>query len=103
MVTAKLFRGLGDPTRLAILVRLLAVGEQRVVDLVAVAESSQANVSKHLACLRGCGLVTARPQGRETFYALAHPELVQLLRASDRLLELTGHDVALCADHAPGS
>jgi len=50
-----LFRGLADPARLAI-VRHLALGEHRVVDLVAHLGLAQSTVSGHLACLRDCGL-----------------------------------------------
>src|SRR5207244_4511736 len=67
-----LFRGLADPTRLAILKRL-AAGEARVVDLTNTLELPQSTVSGHLACLRDCALVTARPEGRQMFYALAQP------------------------------
>ena len=53
---ATLFRSLGDPARLAI-VRRLASGPARVVDLVEAIGLAQSTVSKHLACLRDCGLV----------------------------------------------
>lgn len=90
-----LFRGLADPTRLAI-VRHLALGEHRVVDLTAHLGLAQSTVSGHLACLRDCGLVTARAEGRASLYALARPELMDLLAAAERLLEATGDSVALC-------
>ena len=60
---ACVFRSLGDTTRLAIL-RRLALGEHRVVELTALLGLAQSTVSAHLACLRDCGLVTSRPQGR---------------------------------------
>lgn len=97
VVAAKLFRGLSDPTRLGILLALQS-GEHRVVDLVAEVGSSQANVSGHLACLRECGLITDRPQGRQTFYRLARPELDELLSAAEALLASVGARVALCPD-----
>ncbi|GAA3388083.1 ArsR/SmtB family transcription factor [Cryptosporangium minutisporangium] len=92
---AALFRGLGDPTRLAIL-RRLADGELRVVDLTGMLGLAQSTVSAHIACLRDCGLVTGRPEGRQMFYALARPELLDLLRAAEQLLAATGEAVALC-------
>jgi DNA-binding transcriptional ArsR family regulator len=92
---AALFHSLGDPTRLAI-VRRLSLGEARVVDLVAELELSQSAVSKHLACLRDCKLVTYRAEGRQSFYRLAEPALADLLTAGERLLEATGSAVALC-------
>ena len=94
-----LFRGLGDPTRLA-LVRRLAVGEARVVDLSTELGLSQSTVSTHLACLRDCGLIVGRPEGRQMFYSLAHPELMDLLASAERLLALTGEAVALCPTYA---
>ena len=93
---ACLFRGLGDPARLAIL-RHLALGEHKVVDLTAHLGLAQSTVSAHLACLRGCGLVTSRPQGRASMWSLATgPELLDLLAAAERLLAATGDAVALC-------
>ena len=90
-----LFRSLADPARLAI-VRHLALGEHRVVDLTAHLGLAQSTVSGHLACLRDCRLVTARAEGRASLYALAQPELFDLLTAAERLLEATGDAVALC-------
>ena len=94
-----LFRGLADPTRLAILQRL-SLGEHRVVDLTAHLGLAQSTVSQHVACLRGCGLLAARNEGRSTVYALARPELLDLLGAAERLLEATGNAVALCPTSA---
>ncbi|GAA3737918.1 ArsR/SmtB family transcription factor [Salinactinospora qingdaonensis] len=90
-----LFRSLGDPVRLALL-RHLAHGEARVADLTELLGLAQSTVSKHLACLRGCGLVDYRPQGRQSFYSVARPELLDLLGAAENLLEGTGSAVALC-------
>lgn len=95
---AALFRGLADRSRLAI-VRELAGGERRVTDLMKLLGLAQGTVSGHLACLRECGLVTARPQGRQMFYALAHPELLDLLAAAEALLERTGDAVDLCPNY----
>jgi DNA-binding transcriptional ArsR family regulator len=94
-VGATLFRGLADPTRLAIL-RRLARGEARVVELTSTVGLAQSTVSGHLACLRDCGLITARPEGRQMFYALAYPELLDLLTAAEKLLDATGRRIALC-------
>ena len=93
---ACLFRGLGDPTRLAIL-RHLALGEHRVVDLTAHLGLAQSTVSAHCACLRDCGLLESRPRGRATLYSLAaQPVLVDLLAGAERLLAAIGEAVTLC-------
>jgi DNA-binding transcriptional ArsR family regulator len=90
-----LFRSLGDPTRLAI-VRRLAEGEARVVDLTRALGLAQSTVSKHLACLRDCRLIDYRAEGRQSFYSLTRPELIDLLRSAEALLVETGEAVALC-------
>ena len=96
---ACLFHGFSDPSRIAIL-RHLASGEHRVVDLTAHLGLAQSTVSKHLACLRDCGLVTARPEGRATVYTLNHAEaLTDLWVAAERLLAATGDAVALCPNY----
>src|SRR6266436_5146373 len=92
---AALFRSLGDPTRLAI-VRRLATGEARVVDLTGELGLAQSTVSKHLACLRDCGLVEVRPAGRASVWSLAQPALAGLLAAAEDLLAATGSAVVLC-------
>ncbi|MET8404534.1 metalloregulator ArsR/SmtB family transcription factor [Streptomyces sp900116325] len=90
-----LFRSLGEPTRLAILMRL-AEGEARVTDLVKTVGLAQSTVSAHLSCLRECGLIDSRAQGRASFYFLARPELLDLLHAAEGLLAATGEAVDLC-------
>ena len=76
-----LFRRLAAPARLAI-VRHRALGEHRVVDLTAHLRLAQSTVRGHLSCLRDCGLVTARAEGRASLYSLARPELLNLLAAA---------------------
>ncbi|MGD9961847.1 ArsR/SmtB family transcription factor [Nocardioides sp.] len=95
---AALFHGLADRTRLAI-VRQLAEAELRVVDLTRNLGLAQGTVSGHLACLRECGLVVGRPEGRQMFYGLAHPELFDLLSSAEQLLALTGDAVELCPNY----
>ncbi|OFE17689.1 transcriptional regulator [Humibacillus sp. DSM 29435] len=91
-----LFNGFSDRSRLTI-VQHLALGEHRVVDLTRHLGLAQSTVSKHLACLLDCGIVTVRAEGRASVYALAHPEAtLDLLGAAERLLALTGDAVALC-------
>lgn len=93
---ACMFRSLGDPARLAIL-RHLALGEHKVVDLTDHLRLAQSTVSAHLACLRDCGLVTSRPQGRASMWSLHHDAaLLDVLAAAERLLAATGDAVALC-------
>lgn len=97
---AALFHGLADRNRLAI-VRQLAHGERRVVDLTEALGVAQGTVSGHLACLRDYGLIVGRPEGRQMFYSITHPELIDLLGAAEQLLALTGEAVELCPNCGP--
>ncbi|MBM4437398.1 MAG: winged helix-turn-helix transcriptional regulator [Actinobacteria bacterium] len=75
---ARLFRALGDPTRLQVLTHLLE-GEKNVSSLVHLAETSQSRLSNHLACLRWCGFVASRREGRAIYYRVADPRVADLI------------------------
>lgn len=97
-----LFHSLADPSRLAIL-RRLGRGEVRVRDLTEELGLAQSTVSEHVACLRDCGLVVARAEGRQNFYSVATPEVIDLLEAAEHLLAATGYQVDLCATYGRNS
>lgn len=99
-MAAALFHGLADPTRLAIL-RRLAGGETRIVDLTLQFGLAQSTISAHVACLRDCGLVAGRPQGRQMFYSLTRPELIDVLASAEDLLAVVGNEVSLCPTYGP--
>ncbi|MGW0801544.1 ArsR/SmtB family transcription factor [Nonomuraea sp. NPDC002799] len=81
------------------IVQRLARGEARAVDLTTQLGLARSTVSKHLACLRDCGLIDYRAEGRQSFYSLTRPELMDLLSAAEHLLAATGHAVTLCPAH----
>lgn len=96
-----LFHSLSDPTRLAI-VRQLAQREARVVDLTHALALPQSTVSSHLACLRDCGLITGRPEGRQMFYTIMSSVLLDLLAVAEKLLAATDNAVVLCPRYGRG-
>lgn len=69
---ARVVRALANPTRLLI-VEALAGGEACVNDLTALTHFDVSTVSKHLAVLRGVGLVEIDKRGLNVFYSLACP------------------------------
>lgn len=97
-----LFHSLSDPTRLAI-VKSMAAGEVRVSDLTGELGMAQSTVSAHVACLRDCGLVAGRVEGRSVYYSLAQPELMDLLSQAEILLAATGNAVSLCPVYGNGN
>lgn len=75
---ARVGTALADETRRRMLVALLD-GPAYPSDLAADLGLSRSNVSNHLACLRGCGLVVADAEGRRQRYRLSDPKLVHAL------------------------
>lgn len=75
---ARLGKALADPTRCRILVGLLD-GISYPAQLAEHLGLTRSNVSNHLACLRGCGLVVATYEGRQVHYALADAHLARAL------------------------
>jgi DNA-binding transcriptional ArsR family regulator len=87
---------MSDPSRMAIL-RHLLLGEHNVRELTDHLGLAQSTVSKHLACLRDCGLVESRPAGRASVFSVTHPEAVLgVFAAAEELLAATGDAVVLC-------
>lgn len=66
----KLFRCLGDQTRLMAMLLIQQQGELCVCELTEALALSQPKVSRHLAQLRGTGLLQDRRQGQWVFYRL---------------------------------
>jgi ArsR family transcriptional regulator, cadmium/lead-responsive transcriptional repressor len=79
-ITAKFFHGLCDLTRLRIIELLLDEGEQNVSELVFSLGQPQSLVSNHLACLRWCGYVESRREGKFIYYRVVDPRVQQILQ-----------------------
>ena len=94
-IQAKLFRGFSDPSRLSIL-DALRDGEVTVNEIVKATGLSQPNVSNHLGCLRDCGLVVSKQQGRFVYYELSDKRVGQLLMLADQLLADVAKGVYEC-------
>lgn len=77
---ARLGHALSDRTRAGVLLALRD-GSAHPSDLADALGVSRQVMSNQLACLRGCGLVEAVPEGRRTWYRLTDPRLPDALRA----------------------
>ncbi|WP_314648164.1 metalloregulator ArsR/SmtB family transcription factor [uncultured Microbacterium sp.] len=77
-VMNRLGRAMADPTRSRILLELLN-GPGYPARLSESLELSRTNVSNHLSCLRGCGIVVATPEGRQTRYEIADPHVTKAI------------------------
>ena len=67
-----------------------------VSDLVAAVGAAQSKVSNHLACLRWCGFVDARRDGRTVRYRVSDRRVEQLLALGRALLADNAEHVAAC-------
>lgn len=97
-LTAKLFRGFSDTSRLAIL-ETLRGGAMTVGEIVNETGLAQSNVSNHLACLRDCGLVASEHNGRFVFYALSDTRVERFLTLADELLGQVARGVYECVNY----
>lgn len=79
MSSSKFFKCLGDETRLRCLMLLQARDALCVCDIAEALQSSQPKISRHLAQLRACDLVSDHREGQWVFYKL-HPDLANWQR-----------------------
>jgi ArsR family transcriptional regulator, cadmium/lead-responsive transcriptional repressor len=82
---SKLFKGFGDPSRLAI-IEAIAEKPLTVSEIVEITRLSQPNVSMHLACLLECGLVQNEKDGRNSYYQVSGDEVKQIIKIAQKII-----------------
>lgn len=92
---ARFFHGLADPTRVRIL-RFLATGPKTAGQVVGHIGRNQPSVSSHLTCLRFCGFVEARREGRNVRYELIDARVRRLLELGERYLDENEERILAC-------
>lgn len=93
---SRLGRAIADPTRCRILLAMVT-GPAYPAQLADTLGLTRPNVSNHLTFLRGSGLVSATPEGRQVRYDLASPHLAHAL-AEFLAVVNEGADQAACAE-----
>lgn len=94
-VIARFFHGLSDPTRVRIL-RFLLDGPKTAGEVVRHIGRHQPSVSSHLTCLRFCGFVEARRDGRNVVYELIDPQVRRILEMGERYLDRNEERILAC-------
>jgi len=94
-LVARIFRGLGDGTRIRIL-RLLLDGPRTQKEIVDTVDLSQGRVSQHLTCLVWCGYLESERVGRATQYRIANARVAALLDLGTGFLDSTCGDIGSC-------
>lgn len=93
-VRARFYHGLADASRLAILDALLS-GERTAGDVAGAAGLSPSNASRHLACLKECGLIESRQDWRFVYYRLADG-VADLLAADEPFIDRVAERIVSC-------
>lgn len=87
LTPASLFKCLADETRARLTLLIASLGELCVCELTVALAESQPKISRHLAQLRGCGLMEDERRGQWVYYRL-HPDLPNWVReVLSRVLE----------------
>ena len=94
-IKLKFVRGFADKTRLQILY-CIKEEEKTVSQIVDEIQGNQSNISQHLACLKGCGIISGRTEGRYIYYALSSSQIAELLNMFDIVLAHVQEDVCNC-------
>ena len=92
----RLFRALADPARLGIL-EALRLRELTAGEVAAAVQLTASTASRHLACLKSCGLIESRQEWRHVYYRIASTATSSLLEAADRVLGDVAASMAACA------
>lgn len=96
---ARVGTALADENRRRLLLELLNAPAYPA-DLAERLGMTRGNVSNHLACLRGCGLVRTVPVGRRVRYQLADAKLAHALAELASLVLLVDQGESAPADEA---
>jgi ArsR family transcriptional regulator len=79
---ARVFKALGDATRLRIL-HFLKNGERCVCEVFPYVDLAQPTVSRHLKVLKQCGILKVRKEGNKRLYSVTDPRIYEVLGALD--------------------
>lgn len=94
-IYAKFFHGLSNPTRLRIVETLLE-GERSVSQLVQTLGATQSQVSNQLACLKWCGYVTSRQDGKYVLYRISDSRVRTLLQLAREIVADNAEHIQCC-------
>lgn len=94
----KFLHGFSHKTRVQIL-ESIKENEKTVSQIVDELGGNQSNISQHLACLKGCGLIVGRQEGKYVYYRVRNQLVRDLLTMFDVVLEDVQNDIASCENH----
>lgn len=94
---ASFFKALGNESRIEILQLLQKSKEMSVKEICKQLGKKQYHISRHLTCLRNCGLVATRRDGKMVFYSLnGGNRIIQILTMADEHVQLAFENILAC-------
>jgi len=94
-LTAKFFRGFGDPNRLRILEHLLE-NESNTEELAELLKAPVPQMNRHLTCLMWCGYIIAREIEGRTYYSIADEQIKELIKIAEDLMANRAYFLNTC-------
>lgn len=91
------FKALCEPARVAVLKRVMQLGRADVTEIAADLPQERSVVSRHLRVLSEAGIVRAHKSGRQMFYEVDGPSIIQ------RLEDMLSHTKGIAAYCCPGN
>lgn len=96
-MSAGFFKALGDPTRVAILVRLAGFGRAATVSEIACCYPIDLSVvSRHLAALKTADMLESEKRGKQVYYSVRYDTLSRTLRTMAGAIEACCPDDCCC-------
>jgi DNA-binding transcriptional ArsR family regulator len=95
-VKARFFKALSDKTRVAILEALREKKQMNVGEICEDLDMEQSTISHHLRCLRNCGLVKTKKEGKQVFYSLNGEIVEKLLVLSGKHVKALAEEILSC-------
>lgn len=94
-IYAKFFHGLSNPTRLRI-VEILLGGERSVSQLVETIGATQSQISNQLACLKWCGYVSSRQDGKYVLYRISDQRVRTIVQLAKEIVADNADHIRSC-------
>lgn len=86
VLIADILKAMAQPTRLKI-IEFLRDGERCVCEIFPAIDEEQSNTSRHLNLMLSHGILRRRKEGVKIFYALKHPEVLEILGLASSILK----------------
>lgn len=92
---AKFFSGFANPTRYKI-IELLMESEKTVSEIVEALGASQSQISNHLACLKWCGFVSSRQEGKFVYYKITDSRVLEIVSLARSVVADNFEQISSC-------